>query len=132
MYNGVGFQSGVAYGTWRFDGVNDYIKTTDVLVSSPSQLTIGGWLRRNGANTRLGQPRLHHGSMISLWEVPAFFYCNAVKLVINLLQDNRSKYDKQLVGVRWSNRSCSASQDVWYHVISTWDGSEVKRLRRWS
>ena len=48
MYNGVGFQSGVAYGTWRFDGVNDYIKTTDVLVSSPTSLTIGGWFKRNG------------------------------------------------------------------------------------
>ena len=48
MYNGVGFQSGIAYGTWRFDGVNDYIKTTDVLVSSPTSLTIGGWFKRNG------------------------------------------------------------------------------------
>ena len=72
MYNGVGFQSGVAYGTWRFDGVNDYIKTTDVLVSSPTSLTIGGWFKRNGNNGSYATV-LHHGSNNSIGSSSFFF-----------------------------------------------------------
>ena len=49
MYNGVGFSTANG-GTFVFDGSDDYISTTSVLVSSPTALTIGGWFKRNGTN----------------------------------------------------------------------------------
>ena len=121
MYNGVGFQSGVAHGTWRFDGVNDYIKTTDVLVSSPSKLTIGGWFRRNGANTTWACP-LHHGTDYSVGGSSFFIAMQSgnYQLVATI--------GANTTNIGWGPGSTGiyASQDVWYHVISTWDGSVVK------
>ena len=120
MYNGVSFQSGVAHGTWRFDGVNDYIKTTDVLVSSPSKLTIGGWFKRNGANGSYATV-LHHSSDSSIGSSSFFFGMHATNnQIIGSIGSN--------AGASWTNgeTGVNADQDVWYHVITTWDGSVVK------
>jgi len=120
MYNGVSFQSGVAHGTWRFDGVNDYIKTTDVLVSSPSKLTIGGWFKRNGANGSYATV-LHHSSDSSIGNSSFFFGMHQTdNQIIGSIGSN--------AGASWTNgeTGVNADQDVWYHVITTWDGSVVK------
>ena len=120
MYNGVGFQSGIAYGTWRFDGVNDYIKTTDVLVSSPTSLTIGGWFKRNG-NVGNYQAALHCSTNTSIGSSAYWFGLQASTYnIVGTIGAN--------TGVGWAagNTLYPAVIDVWYNVISTWDGSEVK------
>jgi hypothetical protein len=122
MYNGVGFQSGVAYGTWRFDGVNDYISTTSVLVSSPTSLTIGGWFKRNGNNGSYATV-LHHGANNSIGSSSFFFgMVSGSNLIVGTIGANTG-----VVG-GWSagQTDVVAAVDVWYNVISTWDGSQVK------
>ena len=122
MHNSVGFQSGVAYGAWRFDGTDDYIKTTSVLVSSPTQLTIGGWFKRNGSNTGYAT-MLQHGLDSSI---------GASSFHIGMETSNN-----QILGAIGSNTGISggwqngrtgvyAAQDVWYYVVSSWDGGQVK------
>ena len=119
MYNGVGFQSGVAYGTWRFDGVNDYIKTTDVLVSSPTSLTIGGWFKRNGTNGSYATV-LHHGANNSIGTSSYFFgMYTGTNYIIGSIGANVTSWTNGVTNV-------VADVDVWYNVITTCDGSEVK------
>ena len=119
MYNGVGFQSGVAYGTWRFDGVNDYISTTAVLVSSPTSLTIGGWFKRNGNNGSYATV-LHHGANNSIGTSSYFFgMYTGTNYIIGSIGANVTSWTNGVTNV-------VADVGVWYNVITTWDGSEVK------
>jgi hypothetical protein len=122
MYNGVGFQSGVAYGTWRFDGVNDYISTTSVLVSSPTSLTIGGWFKRNGNNGSYATV-LHHGANNSIGSSSFFFGMVASS---NLIVGTIGAGTGAIGGWPAGQTDVVAAVDVWYNVISTWDGSQVK------
>ena len=122
MYNGVGFQSGVAHGTWRFDGVNDYIKITDVLVSSPTSLTVGGWFKRNGNNGSYGTV-LHQSTDNSIGASSYWFglTANTYKIVGTIGANTGTAGG-------WSGglTDVTADVDVWYNVITTWDGSVVK------
>ena len=121
MYNGVGFQSGIAYGTWRFDGVDDYIKTTDVLVSNPSALTIGGWFKRNG-NIGNYQVALHCSTNTSIGNSSYFFGLQTGSYnIIGSIGANVS-------GTSWTDgiTTVQPAIDDWYNVITTWDGSQVK------
>ena len=122
MYNGVSFQSSVAYGTWRFDGVNDYIKTTDVLVTSPSQLTIGGWFKRNGVNGSYATV-LHQGLNTSIGGSSFFFGMVASS---NLIVGTIGANTGDIGGWSAGQTDVTAAVDTWYHVITTWDGSQVK------
>ena len=122
MYNGVGFQSGVAYGTWRFDGVNDYIKTTDVLVSSPTSLTIGGWFKRNGNNGSYATV-LHQSTDSSIGNSSYWFGMVAsTNKIVGTIGSNTGTVGGWGAGLT----DVTAAVDVWYNVISTWDGSQVK------
>ena len=122
MYNGVGFQSGVAYGTWRFDGVNDYIKTTDVLVSSPTSLTIGGWFKRNGNNGSYAAV-LHQSTDSSIGNSSYWFGMVAsTNKIVGTIGANTGTVGGWSAG----QTDVTAAVDVWYNVISTWDGSQVK------
>ncbi len=122
MYNGVGFQSSVAHGTWRFDGVNDYIKTTDVLVSSPASLTIGGWFKRNGNNGSYATV-LHHGLDSSIGNSSFFF---GMVVSSNFIVGTIGANTGTIGGWNAGQTDVVAAVDVWYNVISTWDGSQVK------
>ena len=122
MYNGVGFQSGIAYGTWRFDGVNDYIKTTDVLVSSPTSLTIGGWFKRNGNNGSYATV-LHQSTDNSIGNSSYWFGMVAsTNKIVGTIGSNTGTVGGWGAGLT----DVTAAVDVWYNVISTWDGSQVK------
>ena len=122
MYNGVGFQSGVAYGTWRFDGVNDYISTTSVLVSSPTSLTIGGWFKRNGNNGSYATV-LHQSLDTSIGNSSYFFgMVSGSNLIVGTIGANTGTVGGWSAG----QTDVVAAVDVWYNVISTWDGSQVK------
>ena len=122
MYNGVGFQSGIAYGTWRFDGVNDYIKTTDVLVSSPTSLTIGVWFKRNG-NVGNYQAALHCSEDTSIGN--SAYWIGLQASTYNIVGTIGANTDT-VGGWAAGNTLYPAVIDVWYNVISTWDGSQVK------
>ena len=122
MYNGVGFQSGIAYGTWRFDGVNDYIKTTDVLVSSPTSLTIGVWFNRNG-NVGNYQAALHCSEDTSIGNSAYWIGLQASTYnIVGTIGANTDTVGGWGAGLT----NVVAAIDVWYNVISTWDGSQVK------
>ena len=122
MYNGVGFQSGIAYGTWRFDGVNDYIKTTDVLVSSPTSLTIGVWFKRNG-NVGNYQAALHCSEDTSIGNSAYWIGLQASTYnIVGTIGANTDTVGGWGAGLT----NVVAAIDVWYNVISTWDGSQVK------
>ena len=122
MYNGVGFQSGVAYGTWRFDGVNDYIKTTDVLVSNPTSLTIGVWFKRNG-NVGNYQAALHCSEDTSIGNSAYWIGLQASTYnIVGTIGANTDTVGGWGAGLT----NVVAAIDVWYNVISTWDGSQVK------
>ena len=122
MYNGVGFQSGIAYGTWRFDGVNDYIKTTDVLVSSPTSLTMGVWFKRNG-NVGNYQAALHCSEDTSIGN--SAYWIGLQASTYNIVGTIGANTDT-VGGWGAGNTLYPAVIDVWYNVISTWDGSQVK------
>ena len=120
MYNGVGFQSGVASGTWRFDGVNDYLKTTNVLVSSPTSLTIGGWFKRNGANGSYATV-LHNSTNNTIGGSSYWFgMTTGTYFITGTIGAN--------TGVGWAGglTDITAVVGVWYNVVTTWDGSQVK------
>jgi hypothetical protein len=122
MYNGVGFQSGIAYGTWRFDGVNDYIKTTDVLVSNPTSLTIGVWFNRNG-NVGNYQAALHCSEDTSIGNSAYWIGLQASTYnIVGTIGANTDTVGGWGAGLT----NVVAAIDVWYNVISTWDGSQVK------
>ena len=122
MYNGVGFQSGVAYGTWRFDGVNDYISTTAVLVASPTSLTIGGWFKRNGNNGSYATV-LHQSTDSSIGNSSYWFGMVAsTNKIVGTIGSNTGTVGGWSAGLT----DVTAAVDVWYNVISTWDGSQVK------
>ena len=118
MYNGVLFSTSNG-GTFVFDGSDDYIKTTDVLVSSPSALTIGGWFKRNGNNGSYATV-LHHSSDTSIGNSSYFFgMYTGTNYIIGSIGANVTSWTNGVTDV-------VADVGVWYNVITTWDGSQVK------
>ena len=102
-----------------FDGVNDYIKTDNVIVSNPTELTIGAWLYKT-ADGPSYECALHHGTATSIGSTSYWLGVDV------------SNYLTATIGATtgggWSIGKTGqlATYGQWWHIASTWDGTTVR------
>lgn len=118
--NGATFDSGNE-GSFVFDGVNDYIKIDNVLIVSPDELTIGGWIMKKNIGNGSYECALHHGSDNSIGGSSYWFGFQTGT-------NNLCATIGASAGVGWTAglTSTVAEFDTWYHICASWDGSIVR------
>ena len=102
-----------------FDGVNDFVKTDDVIVSNPNALTISSWFKKeSGGHTY--ECVLHHGSTTTIGSSSYWLGVDNVDSLTATIGAN--------TGVGWAagNTGVTAVYGEWYLLTATWDGSVVK------
>ena len=120
LNNGPTFNSANG-GSIDFDGSNDYATITDVIIASPTALTIGGWFNRNGNGANY-EVVLHHSTNTSIGSSSYFFgIVDGSNQIVATIGANQS-------GIGWAagRTDIVANVGVWHHVISTWDGTNVR------
>ena len=108
-------------GSIDFDGSNDYATITDVIIASPTSLTVGGWFNRNGDGANY-ETVLHHSTNTSIGGSSYWFGLQAdTNNICGTIGANVS-------GIGWAAglTNVVANVGVWHHVITTWDGSNVR------
>ena len=103
-----------------FDGVNDYGKITNVVVASPSELTISGWIKKGTGGTTY-ETALHQGTIYSIGS-------SSYWLGVDLNNDICATIGANVIGIGW-NKGLTTTEAIvgqWYFVAAVWDGSVVK------
>lgn len=104
------------------NGSNQYTKTNDIIVSSPTELTIGGWIMKKNIGIGTYECALHHASAASVGSSSYWFgFQTTTNNICATIGANVS-------GIGWSAglTNLSATYDTWYQVVASWDGSVVK------
>jgi hypothetical protein len=102
-----------------FDGSNDYVKIEDVIVTSPSELTIAGWIKKESGGSNY-ECALHHGNGASVGASAYWFGVDA--------SDYLTATIGARTGVGWSagKTTTLATYGEWYHLAAAWDGAIVR------
>lgn len=103
----------------QFDGVNDYARTDNVIVSSPTALTISGWFKKTGHGNNY-ECVLHHGRDTSVGATSYWLGIDST--------DRLTATIGASTGVGWAGGMTSVivEYDRWYHLCATWDGANVQ------
>ena len=105
-------------GSIDFDGADDYGIISDVIVSSPTALSIGGWFKRNGNGSNF-EMVLHHGENTSVGLSRYFFGLSDTDKITATIGAN-------VVGWATGQTTTTAGVGTWYFVTATWDGTTVR------
>lgn len=103
------------------NGSNQYAKTDDIIVSSPSELTIGGWIMKKNIGVGTYECALHHATAASIGSSSYWFgFQNGTNNICATIGAS--------IGVGWSAglTTSEATYDTWYQVVASWDGSVVR------
>lgn len=102
-----------------FDGTNDYDKVTNVVITSPSALTISSWIRKDSGGSTY-ETALHHASGTTIGS-------SAYWLGVDV-SDKLTATIGATTGVGWAagQTTSVATYGQWYHLAAAWDGSVVK------
>ncbi len=106
-------------GCYDFDGANDYINVPSTVVSSPTELTISGWIKKENRGGTY-ECALHHGSSNTIGSSSYWLGVDNSDQITATIGAN--------TGVGWAagQTSITANYGQWYHVLATWDGAVVK------
>jgi hypothetical protein len=118
LYNGVMYNS--TSGGLLFDGVTDYVKIDNIIVTSPSELTIGGWIMKHEVGGSSYECALHHGNGTSIGASSYWFGFQTDTNIICVTIGGSS------VGWGAGTTGIVAQFDTWYHVCASWNGSIVR------
>lgn len=119
--NGYDFNNyGADYNSnFSFNGSTDYMKTTEVLVSSPSELTIGGWIMKKNVGVGTYECALHQSSAASIGGSRYWFGLNnGTNAICATIGADSVGWDAGLT-------TTVPLYDDWYYVVATWNGSIV-------
>lgn len=105
-------------GSIDFDGTNDYGIINDVIVSSPTALSIGGWFKHNGSGSNF-EMVLHHGETTAVGSSRYFFGLSDTDNITATI-------GAITVGWEAGETTTIATLDTWYFVTATWDGTTVR------
>jgi len=103
----------------EFYGASDYIKIDNVVVTDPTELTIAGWIKKEGAGSTY-ETALHHGSDTTIGNSAYWFGVDS--------SDYLTATIGARTGVGWSagKTTTLAIYGEWYHLAASWDGSVVR------
>ena len=107
-------------GAFSPDGLNDYIKTTDVIVSSPSELTISSWfIKESGGSTY--ECVLHHATGTTIGS-------SSYWMGVDNSDQLTATIGASTGGIGWAagQTSVVAEYGRWYHLVASWNGTVVK------
>jgi hypothetical protein len=120
LNNGPTFNSANG-GSIDFDGSNDYATITYVIIANPTSLTVGGWFNRNGDGAGY-ETALHHSTDNSIGNSSYWFGLQTdTNKIVGTIGARES-------GIGWAAglTDVVANVGVWHHVITTWDGTNVR------
>ena len=120
LNNGPTFNSANG-GSIDFDGSNDYATITDVIIANPTSLTVGGWFNRNGNGANY-ETALHHSTDNTIGNSSYWFGLQTdTNKIVGTIGARES-------GIGWAAglTDVVANVGVWHHVITTWDGTNVR------
>ncbi|MEX2514740.1 MAG: DUF2341 domain-containing protein [Candidatus Paceibacterota bacterium] len=106
-------------GGYDFDGTDDYVKITENFVSSPSELTISAWFKKESGGD-VYETVLHKGSADTVGSSDYWLGVSG--------DDNLTATIGANTGVGWDAGETTTSVNLgqWYHMAATWDGSVVE------
>ena len=112
-------------GWFDFDGTDEYAKTVNQIVNSPSVLTIGANFKRSINNTDTDIETVLHCSSTNTVGSSNYwvgtFSTGGGNLITATIGANTGGISYQA-----GNSGVTATNGRWYNVISTWDGSDVR------
>jgi len=102
-----------------FDGVNDYGKITNVVIASPSELTISGWIKKGSGGTTY-ETAFHQGTIYSIGSSSYWFGVCVSNYLTATIGAN--------TGAGWAagKTTTIATVGQWYFIAAVWNGSVVK------
>lgn len=103
----------------RFDGYNDYAKTDNNIVTSPTSLTISSWFKKLGHGSNF-ECVIHHGSSNTVGSSSYWLGLSDDDYLTATIGANVG------AGHLAGQTTVQVELDVWYHLCATWDGSTVK------
>ncbi len=112
-------RDGESNGSMTFDGSSDYVKTDEVVVSSPSELTISGWIKKESGGSNY-ECALHQGAGSSVGASAFWFGVSSTDYLTATIGAG--------TGVGWAagQTSTLAVYGQWYYLAAVWDGSVVR------
>jgi len=118
LVNGPTYSSSNA-GILNFDGNDDYGTISSSIVTTPSQLSVGGWFKKTSGGANF-ETVLHHGGNDSVGDSAYWFGVNPDDLVVGTIGARTNVgWDAGLTHIK-------VSYSKWYFVFACWDGVEVK------
>lgn len=106
-------------GAMSFDGVSDFIKINNVIVSNPNALTISAWFKKESGGSTY-ECVLHQNSGYTIGSSAYWLGVDDADYLTATIGAN--------TGVGWAagQTDIKAIYGEWYHLLATWDGSVVK------
>ena len=103
-----------------FDGVNDYIKTTNVVVSNPTELTIASWLYKT-ADGPSYECALHHATSTTIGSSSYWLGVSNDNLLTATIGANSGAPGGWSAG----RTTQLATYGEWWHIAAVWNGADV-------
>jgi len=107
-----------------FDGVDDYIKIEDVMVTNPSELTIAAWIKKEDRGSGTYEVALHQASNSNIGTSSYFIGVESNDNLLATIGANSGAPSTWEAGRITPNTPAVYGQ--WYHLAAVWDGSVVR------
>jgi prepilin-type N-terminal cleavage/methylation domain-containing protein len=110
---------GKVSGAGQFNGINDYVKIDNVIVTNPTSLTISSWFNKRGQGANY-ECVLHKSVNTSIGSSEYWMGVD--------LDDYLTATIGAITGVGWAagRTTIKATSGSWYYLVASWDGSVVK------